>query len=131
MLRFQLPLIVEALARTETRSALNGLESWVCLITSCCCIILCSCFLPFLRAFRGDPVDFQQRQPQVAYFRQHPVERGLIGEWAGEQRLSLLVIGDGESIKPAFPLRAQMPLDANLILFLNHHASTFFFLTIA
>ena len=45
------------------------------------------------------------------------MERGLIGKRAGEEGLSLLEIGDGEPIKPALPLLAQMSLDADLIPF--------------
>ena len=56
------------------------------------------------------------------------MERSLISERAGEDGLSLLDIDDVKAIKPVLPVLVQMPLDANLIPFLNHLLLTFFFL---
>lgn len=66
--------------------------------------------------------DGDQRQPNVTQRSEQSVERGLIDDWTGQQRVAIRFERDRHPLEPTGPLRTKMALDPDLI----DHSSPFF-----
>src|SRR5436309_13331402 len=95
--------------------------SSVSLATFCpvCGLITRQALLPFIFVFLRS-AHSKQWQSQVAHFHQHTVQRRLVDIDPRNDGLSMLDIGDGETIKPLVPLLTEMALDTDEIQFLCH-----------
>src|SRR6266487_6874262 len=60
------------------------------------------------------PAHGDQAEPEVADFGQHPVQRGLVGEQAADDRL-LAVAADLEAVEPGGPPAVQDTRHADLV----------------
>jgi hypothetical protein len=65
------------------------------------------------RRRRVEPAHRDQAEPKVADFDQQPVQRGLIGERAADDRLRA-VIAEVEIFEPGGPMAVEETLDADL-----------------
>ena len=57
---------------------------------------------------------------------QHAIERSLISKVAGELRLTVFEVRDGQPVKPTAPMLVKMSFDANPVQLLCQCATTFF-----
>src|SRR5262249_26297565 len=64
---------------------------------------------------RRDPRHRDQRQAQIATLRQQAVQRGLVGDRPGEDRLAARLVRDPHAVEPLRPPFPEVPSDPNLI----------------
>ncbi len=60
-------------------------------------------------------VDRKKRQAEITHLFEQAVQRGLVGQRAGEQRIAVVFQRDAQAIKPVAPLTTQMALEPDLI----------------
>src|SRR5580693_10278572 len=61
-----------------------------------------------------EPAHRDEAEPKVADFGQQPVQRGLIGERAGDDRLRA-VAAEVETLEPGTPMAVEDTVDADLV----------------
>jgi hypothetical protein len=61
------------------------------------------------------PNDREQWHAEITHFSEQSMQRGLVGHWAGEERLAIVLERDGQALEPVDPLSAQMARDPDLI----------------
>jgi hypothetical protein len=59
--------------------------------------------------------DRDQRHPQITYFFQQAMQRGLVNHRTGYKRVAAFFQRDGQAFKPVCPLRGQVACDPDFV----------------
>jgi len=67
-----------------------------------------------------DTLNRDQGYTKITRFLKQAIQRGLIDDRAGQERITVLFEGDGEALEPIGPLRSQVAFEPDLI---DHHST--------
>ena len=60
-------------------------------------------------------IDCEQGQAQIAQLFEQAIQRGLVCDWPGQQRVAVVFKGDHQAVKAIGPAWIQMAFDPELI----------------
>ena len=63
----------------------------------------------------GEAIDREQRQAQIAQSFQQAIQRRLVGNRPGQERVAVVFKGDDQAVKSVAPTGIQMAFDPELI----------------